>query len=98
MAVKIDLGGRSSMFSNMLDAVLFFIKEIIFHPLLIVCFMGVFLLGANIWLLSLWENMIDFIYPAVLPFCLVVTGAMFGTSKLIKKLIVFFRKKRAPLC
>ncbi|MCP4339054.1 MAG: hypothetical protein GY799_09260 [Desulfobulbaceae bacterium] len=54
------------------------VKDIIFHPVVIAGLLGLFFLDDNMFLIFLLAKTIDLLVPAILPLCLMITGAKLG--------------------
>ena len=58
------------------NIVLSLVKPIMFNPIVIAGVLGILLSNSNILLPVIITNLFNFIYPAIFPFALILTGAM----------------------
>lgn len=76
--IKAVLAVRPIELGNFWTGMKFYLIELFSHPVLIVGGLGLVFVYSNFWFKALLDNTINFIYPAVLPICLIVAGAKLG--------------------
>jgi len=62
------------------------VRDIVLHPVVIAGLLGLFFLDGNDLLIIVLSKSIEFFVPAILPLCLIVTGAKLSQFRLLEKL------------
>lgn len=88
LALEVDLKIISVSWFGFWEGVYLYVTKILLHPVVIAGCLGIFLLKGDIGLMSFCVYNIDFVYSAILPFCLIVSGAKL--SKALEHLKEFF--------
>jgi predicted permease len=63
-----------------------YFRRLFLHPIVIVVIMGVFLANRTTFLFVLLDNLVNMIYPAIMPCCLIGTGAKLSQSRYFGKI------------
>lgn len=88
LALEVDLKDISVSSSYLWAGAHLYVKKVLLHPLVITGYLWIFLFKGSNELKSFCIYNIDFVYSAILPFCLIVSGAKL--SKTLEHLKGFF--------